>query len=88
MYNPRNYAIAIEKILGTPQSLTGEIEKNPLVFLESFLEEKYKANETNAKLIDSFDEKFSKYKDVHLKDWSEKDAQQLVKSLRQILCSN
>ena len=84
MYNPRNYARDIERILGVSQSSTGEIERNPLDFLSSFLDEKYKLNETNAKLIDSFDEKFSKYKNVHLKDWSEEDAQQLVKDLRQI----
>ena len=84
MYNPRNYARDIERILGISQSSTGEIEKNPLDFLSSFLDEKYKLNETNAKLIDSFDEKFSKYKNVHLKDWLEEDAQQLVKDLRQI----
>ena len=84
MYNPRNYARDIERILGVSQSSTGEIERNPLDFLSSFIDEKYKLNETNAKLIDSFDEKFSKYKNVHLKDWSEEDAQQLVKDLRQI----
>ena len=84
MYNPRNYARDIERILGIPQSSTGEIERNPLEFLSSFLDEKYKTNETNAKLINSFDEKFSKYKNVHLKDWLEEDAQQLVKDLRQI----
>ena len=38
MYNPRNYAISIEKILGTPQYLTGEVENNPLSFLSSFLD--------------------------------------------------
>ena len=84
MYNPRNYAIAIERILGTPQSSTGEIEKNPLAFLESFLDEKYKLNEENARLIDSFDDKFSKYKDAHLNKWKEEDAEQLVKDLKQI----
>ena len=49
MYNPRSYARNIERILGIPPSSTGEIEKNPLVFLSSFLDEKYKLNEINAK---------------------------------------
>ena len=84
MYNPRNYARAIERILGIPQSSTGEIENNPLSFLSSFLDEKYNSNETNAKLIGSFDDKFSKYKDAHLKDWAEEDAEELVKELKQI----
>ena len=44
MYNPRNYARDIERILGVPQSSTGEIERNPLDFLSSFLDEKYKLN--------------------------------------------
>lgn len=37
MYNPRNYAIRIEKILGTPEYLTGEIEKIRLLFYRAFL---------------------------------------------------
>lgn len=84
MYNPRNYAISIEKILGTPQSLTGEIENNPLSFLSSFLDKRYDLNEATAELIDSVDEKFSKYKGLPLINWEEKDAEQLVKDLRRI----
>ena len=84
MYNPRNYAISIEKILGTPQSLTGEIENNPLSFLSSFFDKRYDLNEATAELIDSVDEKFSKYKGLPLINWEEKDAEQLVKDLRRI----
>ena len=84
MYNPRNYAISIEKILGTPQSLTGEIENNPLSFLSSFLDKRYDLDEATAELIDSFDEKFSKYKGLPLINWEEKDAEQLVKDLKRI----
>ncbi|MBP3447310.1 MAG: hypothetical protein J6K64_08575 [Clostridia bacterium] len=84
MYNPRNYAISVEKILGTPQYLTGEIENNPLSFLSSFLDEKYNSDEATTQLIDSFDEKFSKYKGLPLANWEEKDAEQLVKDLRRI----
>ena len=84
MYNPRNYAISIEKILGTPQSLTGEIENNPLAFLSSFLDKRYDLDEATAELIDSFDKIFSKYKGLPLINWEEKDAEQLVKYLRRI----
>ena len=84
MYNPRNYAIIIEKILGTPEYLTGEIEKNPLDFLSSFLDKQYELNAESAKLIDSFDTKFSKYKNVPLIDWDEEDAKQLTNDLKKI----
>lgn len=82
MYNPRNYAIIIEKILGTPEYLTGEIEKNPLDFLSSFLDKQYDLNEESAKLIDSLDVKFSKYKNVPLLNWKEEDAKQLTDELK------
>ena len=84
MYNPRNYAISIEKILGTPQSLIGEIENNPLSFLSSFLDKRYYLDDATAKLIDSFDEEFSKYKGLPLINWEEKDAEKLVNYLRRI----
>ncbi|MBQ8055417.1 MAG: hypothetical protein IJ270_01195 [Paludibacteraceae bacterium] len=84
MYNPRNYAIAIERILGTPEYLTGEIEKDPLAFLSSFLDKKYDTDKRIAKLIDEFDEKFSKYKTVPLCSWFEEDAKQLVDDLKKI----
>lgn len=84
MYNPRNYAIRIEKILGTPEYLTGEIEKNPLAFLSSFLDKVYTLNDEKAKQIDLFDEKFSKYKNVPLCSWDEEDAKQMVDDLKKI----
>ena len=84
MYNPRNYAISIERILGTPQYLTGEIEKNPISFLSSFLDAKYESDESKIELINAFDEKFSKYKNVPLCNWDEKDAKQLIDDLRKI----
>lgn len=84
MYNPRNYAIKIERILGTPQNLTGEIEKDPLAFLSSFLDKKYDSNETSAKLIDAFDVKYSKYKNTPLINWNEEDTKQLTDDLKVI----
>ena len=84
MYNPRNYAIIIEKILETPEYLTGEIEKNPLGFLSSFLDKQCDLNEENAKLIDSLDAKYSKYKNVPLISWDEEDAKQLTNDLKKI----
>jgi len=84
MYNPRNYAIAIEKILGTPEYLTGEIEKDPIAFFVGFLDKKYNTNEETAKLIDLFDEKYSKYKNIPLCNWNEEDAKQLVEDLKKI----
>lgn len=84
MYNPRSYAITIEKILGTPQYLTGEIEKDPLAFLSSFLDGKFDSSETAAKLIDQFDEKFAKYKNIPLCNWKEEDAKQLTHDLKKI----
>lgn len=84
MYNPRNYAIRIEKILGTPEYLTGEIEKNPLAFLSSFLDKVYTLNDEKAKQIDLFDEKFSKYKNVPLCSWDVEDAKQMIDDLKKI----
>lgn len=84
MYNSRYYAIQIEKILKTPQSMTGEIERAPLTFLSSFLDKIYDSNDTCAQLIDSFDEKYANYKNVPLCSWSEEDAKQLVEDLRKI----
>lgn len=84
MYNPRNYAIAIEKILDTPEYLTGKIEKDPIVFLAGFLDNKYDTNEETAKLIDLFDEKYSKYKNTPLCTWNEDEAKQLVEDLKKI----
>jgi len=82
MYNPHNYAIQIEKILGTPQHLTGEIEKDPLTFLSSFLDKKYDSSENSAQLIEDFDNKYSKYRNAHLLKWDEEDAKQLINDLR------
>ena len=74
----------IEKILGTPQYLTGEIENDPLAFLSSFLDKKYDSNETSAQMIDSFDDKFAAYKNIPLCSWKEEDADQLVADLKKI----
>ncbi|MBQ6819475.1 MAG: hypothetical protein IJP35_07720 [Clostridia bacterium] len=82
MYNPRNYAIRIEKILGTPEHLTGEIEKDPLTFLESFLDKVYDTNDTKTKSIDLFDEKYAKYKNIPLCNWVEEDAKQMTDDLK------
>lgn len=88
MYNPRNYAIQIEKILGTPQYLTGEIEKDPLSFLSSFLDKTYDASEKSAQLIADFDDKYSKYRNTHLLKWKEEDAKQLVNDFKIIFMSH
>lgn len=85
MYNPRNYAVAIEHMLKTSYQAATEIEKNPLGYIESFLDDIYEKSEEKARMIDSFDEKYKKYKDVHLMNWNEEDASQMVKDLRAIL---
>ena len=84
MYNPRSYAIRIEKILGTPEHLTGEIEKDPLEFLKSFLDKVYDDNREKAKLIDLFDEKYAKYGNTPLCNWMEEDAKQMTDDLKAI----
>lgn len=84
MYNPRSYAIIIERTLGTPEYLTGEIEKDPLAFLESFLDKAYEENGTKAKLIDLFDEKYANYKNTPLRNWAEEDAKQMTDDLKKI----
>lgn len=84
MYNPRSFAMIIERILGTPEYLTGEIEKDPLAFLSSFLDKIYETNETKAKLIDQFDKKYAKYKNTPLCRWAEEDAKQMTDDLKTI----
>lgn len=84
MYNPRSYAIIIERTLGTPEYLTGEIEKDPLAFLASFLDKIYETNEAKAKLIDQFDEKYAKYKNTPLCSWAKEDAKQMTDDLKKI----
>ena len=84
MYNPRSYAIIIERTLGTPEYITGEIEKDPLTFMKSFLDKVYDTNETKAKLIDIFDEKYAKYKNTPLCSWAKEDAKQMIDDLEKI----
>lgn len=84
MYNPRNYARIIERILGTPEYLTGEIEKDPLSFLASFLDKIYETNGPKANLIDLFDEKYAKYKNTPLCSWAEEDTKQMTDDLKTI----
>lgn len=85
MYNPHNHAIAIEKILKAPYQTANEIERNPLEYLESYLDAVYEKSEEKARLIDSFDDKYKKYKNVSLINWNEEDAIQMVKDLRIIM---
>lgn len=84
MYNAHNYAISIEKLLKLPVHTANEIEKNPLAYLKSFLDEIYEKDETTARLIDAFDEKYGQYTGKHLINWDEADAAQMVKDLRKI----
>lgn len=84
MYNPRSYAIIIERILGAPEYLTGEIEKDPLAFLASFLDKIYETNEAKASLIDQFDDKYAKYKNIPLCGWNEDDAKRMTDDLKKI----
>lgn len=84
MYNPRSYAIIIERILGTPEYLTGEIEKDPLAFLASFLDKVYETNEAKASLIDQFDDKYAMYKNIPLCGWNEEDAKLMTDDLKKI----
>lgn len=84
MYNAQSYAIQIERLLKLPSHSADKIANNPLNFLKKFLDEMYEKSEDKAKLIDDFDEKYSNYKNTHLINWTEKDAEQLVKDLRKI----
>ncbi len=85
MYNPHSYAVDIEKILKAPYQTANEIGKNPLEYLKSFLDTVYEKSEEKARLIDSFDDKYNKYKNVPLINWNEEDAAQMVKDLRFIM---
>ena len=85
MYNPRSYAISIEKILKTSQSMTGDIENNPLLFIESFLDEIYKKNENKRFLIDEFRRTYAVYENIPLLKWYKEDAAQMVEDLRKIV---
>lgn len=85
MYNPHSYAVDIEKILKAPYQTANEIEKNPLEYLKSFLDTIYEKTEEKARLIDSFDDKYNKYKNVPLINWNEEYAAQMVKDLRFIM---
>ncbi|MBQ6835804.1 MAG: hypothetical protein IJO47_01985, partial [Clostridia bacterium] len=73
MYNPRNYAISIERILKTPMSMTGEIEKDPLTFISSFIDVAYESKEDKRILIDNFKNKYAIYQGVSLIEWYEED---------------
>lgn len=84
MYNAHNYAISIERLLKLPTQTANEIEKNPLAYLKSFLDAIYEKDESKARLIDAFDDKYEQYKDKHLLNWDEVDAAQMVKALREI----
>lgn len=82
MYNPRVYAISIAKIIGISDYLIGEIEKDPLAFVSSFLTAKYDTSKEASELIDSFDAKFSKYENIPLCSWDENDAKELRNDLK------
>lgn len=85
MYNPHSYAVSIEKILKVPYQAANEIEKNPIEYLRSFLDAVYQKSEEKAKLIDAFDDKYDKYKNVSLINWDEENAAQMAKDLRTIM---
>lgn len=85
MYNPHNYAVDIEKILKVPYQTANVIEKDPLEYMKSFLDAIYEKSEEKARLIDSFDDKYNKYKNIPLINWDKEDAAQMVKDLRIIM---
>lgn len=85
MFNAHSYAISIEKLLNVPAGSADAIERNPLEYMKGFLDKEYDKSEEKATLIDEFDEKYGKYKDMRLGEWSEADAAQMVKDLREIL---
>lgn len=87
MYNPRNYAIIIGKILGVDECSLGKIEHNPLEFLSDFLDKKYGLNEETDNMIDALDSKFSRYKSISLVSWDEEDTKQLTNDLKKIFTS-
>lgn len=85
MYNPHNYAVDIEKILKVPYQTANVIEKDPLEYMKSFLDAIYEKSEEKARLIDSFDDKYNKYKNIPFINWDKEDAAQMVKDLRIIM---
>ena len=84
MFNPQSYAVDIEKLFNFPFHSADKIRKNPLEFLKSTLDGLYVKSEEKARLIDAFDEKYSKYKDTILDQWDEADIIQMIKDLREI----
>ena len=84
MYNAHSYAISIERMLNLPYQTSNQIENNPLDFMKGFLDKIYNESKEKARLIDVFDEKYSKYQNAHLHNWDEEDAKQFVKDLRVI----
>ena len=65
--------------------MTGDIEYNPLAFIESFLDEIYKENENKRVLINDFRKTYAVYENAPLLKWYEEDTAQMVDDLRKIV---
>ena len=85
MYNAHSYAISIERLIQAPCQAANDIEKQPLEYIKGFLDKIYEQSPEKANLIDIFDEKYGKYKNMHLLNWKEEDTAQMVKDLRDIM---
>lgn len=85
MYNPHSYAVSLEKLLKAPYNSAGEIEKNPLVYISSFLDALAERSDEKRQQVFVFDDKYERYKDMPFSQWEEADAAQMVKDLRMLL---
>lgn len=84
MYNPHNYAVEIEHLLKVPYNSAGEIEKNPLAYISSFLDKLAERSDEKQQQVFAFDDKYKKYEDMPFMQWKESDAVQMVKDLREL----
>lgn len=85
MYNPHSYAVSLEKLLKASYNSAGEIEKNPLAFISSFLDALAERSDEKRQQVFEFDDKYEKYKNMPFSQWEEADAAQMVKDLRMLL---
>ena len=87
-YNAHSYAVAIEiflrKLGKVSVHIADDIEKNPLEYLNGFLNEEYEKSEEKKQLVVGFDDKYKKYKGKKLGEWEEQDVIQMIKDLREI----
>lgn len=85
MYNAHSHARDIERILKLPFGEAYNIERNPIGYINGFLDKEYDKSEEKANLIEKFDAQYGKYEGKRLEEWEEADTIQMVKDLREIL---